>query len=48
VGSELVRVRRTHGDTFSVAAPPGAPVTVESGRAADAHGNVNADPLRLR
>jgi hypothetical protein len=48
VGDRLVRVRRTRGTAFSVAAPAGVPISVEPGRAADAHGNVNDATVRLR
>ena len=48
VGGELKRVRRVRGTAFSVAAPPGTPVTVEAGRAADAFGNVNETAVRVR
>ena len=47
VGGERVRVRRTISGVFSVAAAPGAPVTVDAGAATDAHGNTNGAPLSL-
>ena len=48
VGAERKRVRRVRGTAFSVAAPPGTPITVEAGRAADAFGNVNETAVRVR
>ena len=47
VGDRRVRVRREVSGVFSVAAPPGVPVSVEAGAATDAHGNTNSEPLTL-
>ena len=48
VGDRSVRVRRGRSTQFSVAAPAGAPVTVEPGAARDAYGNFNRDAVKLR
>ena len=47
VGDRRVRVRRTISGVFSVAAPAGVPVVVETGAATDAWGNTNGEPLSL-
>ena len=48
VGDRPVRVRRKTGETFSVAVPPGTPVSIAAGAARDRFGNVNGAPVALR
>ena len=48
VGDRSVRVRRGRSTKFSVAAPPGVPITVEPGAARDAYDSYNRDPFKLR
>jgi hypothetical protein len=47
VGNRIVQVL-SGADTFSAAAPPGVPVSVDRGGARDAWGNFNGAPLTLR
>jgi hypothetical protein len=48
VNGRTVVVRHRHAPVYTVAAPPGATVTVPAGAARDRAGNVNGNALRLR
>ncbi len=47
VGGDVVRVRRRAGETFSVAAPAGTPVSVAAGAARDRFANTNGVAVAL-
>lgn len=48
VGNRNVKVKRKRSSFFTIKAPAGTSVSVLAGKGADRHGNVNAQPLRLR